>query len=77
MLFHLKKTILIFQKSLQKEGLTSGNESVDVFDFANGRMITITHDILDGIDEAVDVDNRTRILDFDLQVADATAAILV
>ena len=29
--------------------LTSANESVDILDFTDSRMITITNDILDGI----------------------------
>ena len=32
-------------------------------------MVTITHDILDGIYEAIDIDYGSRILNFDLDIA--------
>ena len=59
---------LFFEGKFSRQ-LTSGYKSVDIFDFSNGRMITVTHDILDGIDEAVNVDNRSRILNPDLDFA--------
>jgi hypothetical protein len=40
-------------------------------------MITIGQDVLDGINQAVDVNDGTRILDFDLNVTQPSPAILI
>ena len=57
--------------------LTSRYKSVNVLDFAYSWMITITHDILDGINETIHVDDGPRILNFDLNIAKPALTIFV
>ena len=40
-----------------KKSLTSGDKGIDVLNLTNGRMITITNNVKDAVNQTIDVDN--------------------